>query len=144
MADTCPPESAEKPRRSSRARSSNPAETPVAAGHRALLAAHEYLDGKHDSPGVATDAHCVDRQHINYYVRKHVAAGVQRSEKSVPTVSDETTKSGSEQYPTAYERWCLAWAFAHERAKKISVRAAIAMGVDRQLVNYYVTFCLRA
>ena len=44
-----------------------------APGKQALQAAHAYLSGEYDSPALAAEAACVDRQLVNYYVRKLAA-----------------------------------------------------------------------
>ena len=57
-----------------------------------MKAAYEYLAAEYDSPGMAAAKYGVDRQLVNYYVRKLVAAGVPSSEAS--------TRTGSEHVPT--------------------------------------------
>ena len=74
----------------------------------------------------AADAHGVERQHVNYYVRKLVAEGVVRSEKSsasVPTPM-QTSADESKDFASPYEKYCAAWRFAHEQAHVLGIRPA--------------------
>ena len=79
-----PPESV---RRSSRSRSppAFAAQEYQAPGADGMKAAHQYLDGTFASPGESAIHWGVDRQLVNYYVRKLVAQGVPRSERSSDT-----------------------------------------------------------
>ena len=61
-------------------------------GKQALKAAHAYLEAHYDSPAAAALEHGVDRQLVNYYVRKLVAAGVPRSEASAVSTTERSTE----------------------------------------------------
>ena len=70
----------------------------VPAGVRAIKAAYEYLDATYESPGTAALQWGVERQHVNYYVRRLTASGVQRS---APSVSVASRRSAAESEPVA-------------------------------------------
>ena len=62
---------AEGPRRSGRTRTEVVDQTSSVhdSGQRSRQAAAQYLDATFDSSAAAAEHWCVDRQHVNYYVR---------------------------------------------------------------------------
>jgi hypothetical protein len=90
----------------------------IPAGERAMRAAYQYLDATYESPGSAAFEWGVDRQHVNYYVRKLTAEGIQRSERSSPALAPSTsalsTRSADDTEPEDehWTTWCNAYVFA--------------------------------
>ena len=91
-------------------------------GDAALKAAHEYLEGRFESPGLAAQHWLVERQHVNYYVTKLAAQGLVSSKMSTSRASIEPMMPISLDEPdggvaeevSAHETWCAAWRFAAE------------------------------
>ncbi|KAL5479626.1 hypothetical protein EMCRGX_G023174 [Ephydatia muelleri] len=91
-------------------------------GDAALKAAYEYLEGRFESPGLAAQHWLVERQHVNYYVRKLAAQGLVSSKMSTSRASIEPMMPISQDEPdggvaeevSAHETWCAAWRFAAE------------------------------
>ena len=84
-----------------------------APGHRALQAAHEYLDGTVESPGEAGEKHGVDRQLVNYYVRKLSKQGVVSSERPpVPVEAPACTLGQAESGASKRSVYEDAWRYA--------------------------------
>ena len=91
-------------------------------GDAALKAAHEYLEGRFESPVLAAQHWLVERQHVNYYVRKLAAQGLVSSKMSTSRASIEPMMPISLDKPdgsvaeevSAHETWCAAWRFAAE------------------------------
>ena len=84
-------------------------------GDAALKAAHEYLEGRFESPGLAAQHWLVERQHVNYYVRKLAAQGLVSSKMSTSRASIEPMMPISLDEPdggvaevSAHEAWCAA------------------------------------
>ena len=145
----------ERTRRSGRSRAlvvyQSAAKSP--SGGNAMKAAYEYLDALFDSPGAAAAHHGVERQHVNYYVRKLVNSGVCRSEKSVSgqTVSSDVVSSTNEtvspvcQSTNPYDVWCQAWTFAHTLGQEGQGKRLVAAKVSEKFrISFSTTSAQRA
>ena len=108
------PEPGDGPRRGSRSRAPSPVtgEGGSTPGQLALKAAYGYLEAAYESPAAAAAEYGVDRQLVNYYVRKLVAQGVSRSETSAdpPSTPAEVPCDGD-----PHQVYCDAWASRHSR-----------------------------
>ena len=115
-------EAHDEPRRSGRSRKAVACaeKSNGAPGEAGMKAAYQYLDGTFESPASAAEHWLVERQLVNYYVRKLVAQGVPRSERSASTPVGETASEdvavseAAEEYKDVYEKWCVAWEYAAE------------------------------
>ena len=94
MATEAVPAEDERCRRTARARTPSPVQysNQDPPGKQALKAAHAYLEAQFHSPAAAALQHGVDRQLVNYYVRKLVAAGVPRTEASAVSTTERSTE----------------------------------------------------
>ena len=103
--------------RTQRCRAPDPAKKidELPAGEQAMRAAYLYLDATYESPGVAASAFGVERQHVNYYVRKLTSGGIERSEGSSPVLASPLplTETLNETAGDQWSAYCKAYVFAH-------------------------------
>ena len=126
---------AECPRRSGRTRTEVVADFPSVqdSGQRSRQAAAQYLDATFDSPAAAAAHWEVDRQHVNYYVRKLVAAGVPRSEKSCASeTASRCASPDATESACPYNAWCAAWLKAHALGEQGFGRRRVAAQVREE------------
>ena len=118
MATEAVPAEDERCRRTARARTPSPVQysNQDPPGKQALKAAHAYLEAQFDSPAAAALQHGVDRQLVNYYVRKLVAAGVPRSESSAAAVAPRSIEREDLPDDDPAQVYRSAWAFAANAA----------------------------
>lgn len=107
-----------------------------------MRAAYEYLDSKYESPGLAANAWNVERQHVNYYVRKLTSAGKQRSETAVSTTLAST--SSSQTLNKDYNLYCQAWKHAAELCAKVGRKKAALMTTEKFGVHISASSARRA
>ena len=114
-----------------------------------MKAAHDYLEARYDSPGEAAEKYGVERQHVNYYVRKLVAQGVERSETSertpsstasVPAAATQLANVASDPYVV----YCEAWAFAAEQMQHHGRRAAARLTREKYHISFSASSAARA
>ena len=131
------------PRRGSRCRTPSPVlgESGYNPGQLALKAAHGYLEASHESPGAAAAEWGVDRQLVNYYVRKLVAQGVSRSETSADTPS---TPASGEVAGDPHQMYREAWAFAAQQMQMHGRRKAARLTREKFNIPFSSASAARA
>ena len=113
-------------------------------GETALKAAYEYYEGRFESPGLAAQHWLVERQHVNYYVRKLAAQGLVSSKMSTSRASIEPMMPISLDEPdggvaeevSAHETWCAVWRFAAELGNTMGRRAAATQTREKFQINF--------
>ena len=133
-------------RRSARARTPSPVQflNQDAPGKLALKAAHGYLEAQFESPAAAALQYGVDRQLVNYYVRKLVAAGVPRSEASAVSMTEKSTEEEHPPDEDPAEVYGSAWAYAAQQMQHHGKRVAARLTREKFGISFSSTSAQRA